>query len=193
MQMSGEYRIPALRQVVWDALNDPEVLKGCLSGCERLDKLSDTAFDAVVTTKVGPIKATFTGAVELSDMDPPNAYVISGEGKGGAAGFAKGSAKVNLREDGGVTVLGYTVEARLGGKLGQMGARVVDPVARKMADEFFGKFAETVGGRPSVEPAELQGADLAAAKPSRRLIWILAIAGAAAITLLAALLLGGGV
>jgi carbon monoxide dehydrogenase subunit G len=192
MEMSGEYRIAAPRQVVWDSLNDRRVLKSCLGGCERLDKLSDRAFDAVVTAKVGPVKATFTGAVELSDVDPPNAYVISGEGKGGAAGFAKGSATVRLRDDDGVTVLGYTVDARLGGKLGQMGARVVDPIARRMADDFFGKFAEAVGGGSMAEPEVPQDAVVPEGKPSGGLVWFLVIMGAGALALLGATLLGGG-
>lgn len=192
MEMSGEYRIPAPRQVVWDSLNDPEVLKRCLSGCERLDKLSDTAFDAVVTARVGPVKATFTSTIKLSDVDPPNAYVISGEGKGGAAGFAKGSARVWLSDDDGVTVLGYTVDVRLGGKLGRMGARVIDPVARRMADDFFGKFAETVGRRAEAEPAVPQDAEAPEGKPSSGLVWVLVIMIAGALALLGTILLGGG-
>ncbi len=153
MEMSGEYRIRAPLQVVWDSLNDPRMLKSCLRGCERLDKLSDTAFAAILVIKVGPIKATFAADIKLSEIDPPNAYVISGEGKGGSAGFAKGSAKVRLSVDDGVTVLAYTVDARLGGKLAQMGARVVDPVARRMADDFFGKLAEALSDPPEAEPA----------------------------------------
>ena len=152
MEMSGEFRIHAPLQVVWDSLNDPIVLKSCLKGCEQLDKLSDTAFAAILVVKVGPIKTTFAADIKLSDIDPPNAYVISGEGKGGSAGFAKGSAKVRLSNDDGVTVLAYTVDARVGGKLGQMGARVVDPVARRMADDFFGKLTEALSDPPAAEP-----------------------------------------
>ena len=123
MKMSGEYLVPASRDVVWAALNDPEVLKGCLVGCEKLDKVSDTAFEAVLAAKVGPIKAKFSGAVKLSELDPPNSYLITGEGKGGTAGVAKGSARVRLKdgESVDVTVLDYAVDARLGGKLAQMG------------------------------------------------------------------------
>ena len=117
MEMSGEFRIHAPLQVVWDSLNDPIVLKSCLRGCEKLDKLSDTAFAAILVVKVGPIKTTFAADIKLSDIDPPNAYVISGEGKGGSAGFAKGSAKVRLSNDDGVTVLAYTVDARVGESL----------------------------------------------------------------------------
>ena len=144
MKMSGEFRISASRQVVWDALNDPVILKNCLPGCESLEKTSDTALEAIITTKVGMVKMTFSSFIELSDIDPPNAYTISGEGKAGAAGFAKGSAKVRFTENDGDTTLGYTVDARLGGKLGQMGSRIVDGVARKIADDFLGQLAETV-------------------------------------------------
>ena len=144
MKMSGEYRIPASRQIVWDALNDPVILKDCLPGCQCLEKTSDSTFDAIITTKVGMVKMTFASSIALSDIDPPNAYTISGDGKAGAAGFAKGSAKVRLIEQDGVTALSYTVDARLGGKLGQLGSRIVDGIARKIADDFFGQLAETV-------------------------------------------------
>ena len=149
MDMKGEYRIAASREKVWDALNDPEILKQCIAGCEELDKTSDTEFTARVHTRVGPVSAKFTGKVELSEIDPPNGYRISGEGQGGVAGFAKGGAAVKLAEDGGETVLTYEANATVGGKLAQIGSRLIDATARKMADEFFGKFAEAVG-----EPAE---------------------------------------
>ena len=147
MDMTGEYHIPASRETVWKALNDPDVLKQCIPGCEELEKKSDTEFAAKVTAKVGPVKAKFGGAVTMSDLDPPNGYTISGEGTGGAAGFAKGGAKVALTEDGGVTVLSYTVNATVGGKLAQIGSRLIDSTAKKMANDFFAKFAEVVGGR----------------------------------------------
>lgn len=151
MDMSGEYVIPAPRQTVWEALNDPEVLKACIAGCEEIEKTSDTGFTAVVVAKVGPVKARFAGAVTLSDLDPPNGYTITGEGKGGAAGFAKGGAKVALTDaDGGGTRLAYSVEAQVGGKLAQIGSRLVQGTARKMADDFFAAFAEQVGGGPAV-------------------------------------------
>ncbi len=162
MDMTGEYRIPASRETVWKALNDPDVLKQCIPGCEELEKKSDTEFAAKVTAKVGPVKAKFGGAVTMSDLDPPNGYTISGEGTGGAAGFAKGGAKVALTEDGGVTVLSYTVNATVGGKLAQIGSRLIDSTAKKMANDFFAKFAEVVGGGA---PAEAAPAPAAAEAP----------------------------
>lgn len=146
MDMKGEYRIPAPRETVWEALNDPEILKACIPGCEQLEKTSDTEMNAVVTAKVGPVKATFKGSVTFENVNPPASYSIVGEGKGGVAGFAKGGADVSLAEDGEATVLSYVVKAQVGGKLAQLGSRLIDSTARKMADDFFGKFAETVGG-----------------------------------------------
>lgn len=146
MKMTGEELIPAPQQRVWEALNDPEVLKQCIPGCEEITKTSPTEFEARVVAKVGPVKATFNGAVKLSDIDAPNGYTISGEGKGGAAGFAKGSAKVRLAPEGDSTRLSYDVDAQVGGKLAQIGSRLIDSTARKMADQFFGKFAEIAGG-----------------------------------------------
>ncbi|MDH5556936.1 MAG: carbon monoxide dehydrogenase subunit G [Alphaproteobacteria bacterium] len=146
MKMTGEYRIPAPRQTVWDALNDPEILKQCIPGCEEMTRTEEGGFEAKVTAKVGPVRAKFGGKVELSDLDPPNGYTISGQGTGGAAGFAKGGAKVSLAEDGGETVLTYSVDASVGGKLAQIGSRLIDATAKKMAEDFFSKFAELVGG-----------------------------------------------
>jgi carbon monoxide dehydrogenase subunit G len=154
MEMTGEYRIRASRQKVWDALNDAEILKQCIAGCEEMDKTSDTEFTARVHTRIGPVSAKFTGKVELSEIDPPNGYRISGEGQGGVAGFAKGGAVVKLVEDGAETVLTYEANATVGGKLAQIGSRLIDATARKMANDFFGKFAETVG-----EPAEAAEAE----------------------------------
>jgi hypothetical protein len=160
MEMSGEYRIEAPRDRVWEALNDPEILKQAIPGCDEIQRLSDTELTAKVTAKVGPVKASFSGRVTLSDLDPPNSYRISGEGKGGAAGFAKGGANVRLKADGDATVLKYEVDATVGGKLAQLGARLVDGTAKKMAGEFFSNFAEVVGG-----PAP-EGASAPAAAPA---------------------------
>jgi carbon monoxide dehydrogenase subunit G len=145
MTMSGEVQLPASREEVWAKLNDPEVLKACVPGCEQLDKISDTEFQAVASIKVGPVKARWKGKVRLSDMDPPNSYRISGEGEGGVAGFAKGGANVSLAEKDGGTLLSYNVEAQIGGKLAQLGQRLINSAAKKTADDFFAKFAATVG------------------------------------------------
>ncbi len=140
MEMHGELRIPAPRQEVWEKLNDPETLKTCIPGCESVDRVSDTEFTAKVVARVGPVKASFSGKVTLTDIDPPAGYTISGEGSGGVAGFAKGSAKVALDDVGSETVLRYGVQAQVGGKLAQIGSRLIDATSRKMADEFFSRF-----------------------------------------------------
>jgi carbon monoxide dehydrogenase subunit G len=146
MDMTGEFHIPAPREKVWDALNDIEILKQCIPGCEEIERHSETELSAKVTAKVGPVKARFGGTVTLSDIDPPNGYTISGEGKGGAAGFAKGGADVVLEEDGDGTLLKYTAKANVGGKLAQIGSRLIDSTSKKLANQFFAKFAEVVGG-----------------------------------------------
>lgn len=152
MDMTGTHRIEAPRERVWAALNDPEVLRQCIPGCEEVQKLSDTEFTAKVHAKVGPVSARFTGKVTLSDLDPPKGYRITGEGSGGAAGFGKGGAVVRLEEEGAVTVLDYEAHAQVGGKLAQIGSRLVDGTARKMADDFFTRFAAMVGGEaPAAE------------------------------------------
>lgn len=166
MEMTGEQRLPAPREAVWAALNDPEVLKQCIPGCEEIQKTSDTEMTAKVAAKVGPVSAKFTGAVTLSDMDPPNGYTISGEGKGGVAGFAKGSAKVGLAPDGDGTILRYEVNASVGGKLAQIGARLIDATAKKMAEEFFNRFSAIVSERAGVSAAPSAGPAEAAAKPA---------------------------
>jgi carbon monoxide dehydrogenase subunit G len=148
MEIKGEYKIAAPREKVFAALNDPAVLQACIPGCESLEKTSDTEMKAKVRMRIGPVSASFSGKVTLSDIDPPNGYRISGEGQGGPAGFAKGGAVVTLREDAGDTVLNYNVDAQVGGKIAQVGARLIDGTAKKLADEFFGKFATMVGGPP---------------------------------------------
>jgi carbon monoxide dehydrogenase subunit G len=144
MTMSGEYQLPVPPQTVWEKLNDPATLKACIPGCEQLDKTSDTEFQAVATTKIGPVKAKFKGKVTLSDLDPPNSYKISGQGDGGVAGFAKGGATVKLAPKDGGTLLTYTVDAQIGGKLAQLGQRLINGAAKKVADDFFGNFAAAV-------------------------------------------------
>jgi len=167
MEMTGEYRISAPREKVWEALNDPEVLAKCIPGCQELNKDSDTELSATVKSKVGPVSATFKGSVNLTDIDPPNGYKISGEGTGGVAGFAKGGADVKLAEDGGETVLTYVANAQVGGKLAQIGSRLIDSTAKKMANEFFGKFAEEVGsGDSEAEPEAAPAAQETTSDPS---------------------------
>jgi hypothetical protein len=187
MDMTGQYRIPAPREAVWRALNDPEVLKQCIPGCETVEKLSETEFQARVTAAVGPVKAKFGGKVRLSDIDPPNGYTISGEGQGGAAGFAKGGAKVRLAPDGDGTNLSYEVTATVGGKLAQVGARLIDGVSKKMAEEFFTRFVAVVAaGQP--QPTGEAVAPAAAAEPARSGLpgwaWIVGVIVLAAILLL---------
>jgi carbon monoxide dehydrogenase subunit G len=166
MEIKGEYRIAASREKVFAALNDVAILQACIPGCESLEKSSDTEMKAKVRMRIGPVSASFTGKVTLSDLDPPNGYKISGEGQGGAAGFAKGGAVVTLREDGSDTVLNYNVDAQVGGKIAQVGARLIDGTARKLADEFFSKFAAMVGAPPPGEAAAAVAAPAAAPTPS---------------------------
>ena len=156
MDMTGERRIPAPRQKVWDALNDPLVLKACIPGCESLEKTSDTDMRATASIKIGPIAARFTGKVQLSDLDPPNSYRISGEGQGGVAGFAKGGADVHLSDDGAFTVLKYDVKAQVGGKIAQLGARLIDATSKQMADMFFDRFSAAVA-EPAAPAAAVLG------------------------------------
>ena len=144
MTMNGEVQLSATRDKVWAMLNDPEVLKSCIPGCETLDKSSDTEFQAIASVKVGPVKARWKGKVKLTDLDPPNGYRIVGEGEGGVAGFAKGNAKVSLSDKDGGTLLSYDVEAQIGGKLAQLGQRLINSAAKKTADDFFVKFAAAV-------------------------------------------------
>lgn len=146
MQMSGEQRIEAPRERVWAALNDPEVLRRCIPGCQSLDKESDTAMKAVVEIKIGPIGAKFNGAVTLSDINPPESYTITGQGQGGTVGSAKGGARVRLAETGGATVLSYDVDAEVGGRLAQLGGPIIDATAKQLAGKFFRQFGAEVEG-----------------------------------------------
>ena len=141
MEMKGEQLIPASRQQVWDALNDPAALKACIPGCESIDPAGANAYQVLMVAKVGPVSAKFKGKLTLSDVKPPESYSIAFEGQGGAAGFAKGGAHVRLsQESSSVTKLQYDVTANVGGKLAQIGSRLVDAAARKVADDFFARF-----------------------------------------------------
>jgi hypothetical protein len=190
MQMTGEYQLSAPREAVWRSLNDPEVLKQCVPGCESLEKTSDNEFTAKVTLAVGPVKARFAGKVQLSEIDPPNGYRIAGEGQGGVAGFGKGAATVRLADRDGGTFLTYTAESTVGGKIAQLGARLIDSTAKKLADEFFARFAAIVqAGQPTAEaapaaaPAAPPQAALATGE-ARRLspaVWIPALIGVVAL------------
>lgn len=142
MTMQGEVTLPAGREAVWAALNDPSVLKACIPGCQELEKVSDTEFQATAKLAVGPVKATFKGSVKLTDLAPPDSYTITGEGQGGVAGWAKGGAKVRLEDTEGGTKLVYDVDANVGGKIAQLGGRLINGVAKKYADEFFSNFAK---------------------------------------------------
>ena len=152
MDMVGERLIHAPRQKVWDALNDPAVLKDCIPGCESLEKTGDNELRATAAIKIGPISARFTGKVQLSDLDPPSSYRISGEGQGGVAGFAKGGANVSLADQGADTLLKYVVNAQVGGKIAQLGARLIDATSKQMADLFFNRFSA------HLEPAPVETA-----------------------------------
>lgn len=144
MDINGQFEIPATRQQVWNALNDPDVLAQCIPGCESIERESETAFTAKMKAKIGPVKARFESRILLSDLDPPRSYTISGEGKGGPAGFGKGSARVTLSESDDGTILDYTAEMHVGGKLAQVGSRLVGGAVRKIANDFFAKFVEVV-------------------------------------------------
>lgn len=169
MNITGEYTIPGDRQEVWDALNDAEVLKACIPGCEEMERVSDTEFLARITAKIGSIRAKLKGVIELSNIDPPNSYTISGSGQGGVAGFVKGGAQVKLSDAGaGGTLLAYEVQVDLGGKLAAVGSRVIQGVAKKMADDFFGKFARVVSGEVeegAAEPEQASAAEPVAGVP----------------------------
>lgn len=147
IKMTGEFRLHVPREAIWAKLNDPITLKACIPGCEELNVLSATEFNIVAVNKIGPIKARFKGKVILSDFDPPNGYRISGQGDGGVAGFAKGEALVSLSDNGESTLLTYNVESQIGGKLAQLGQRLINGAAKKLADQFFENFAVSISGQ----------------------------------------------
>lgn len=165
MHMAGEQRIAAPRQRVWEALNDPEILRQCIPGCQSLERDGADKFNAVAEVKIGPIGARFKGAVQLSDLDAPNGYTISGQGSGGVAGNAKGGAKVRLSDDGAGTLVRYDVDAEVGGRMAQLGGPIIDATAKQLAGKFFSKFGEVVGGEAAAQaaPAAVAGAPAVAA------------------------------
>lgn len=146
MEVTGEQLIPVSQQATWDALNDLDVLKACIPGCESIVASAENQFDVVLTAKVGPVSAKFKGKLTLADFDPPNSYSLAFEGQGGVAGFAKGGAEVRLASDADGTRLAYTAKANVGGKLAQIGSRLIDGTAKKLADQFFTSFKKRVGG-----------------------------------------------
>jgi len=143
MKLVGSYKLNVKKEIVWKALNDPNILKQCIPGCESFDRESDTSFNATATNQIGPMNATFSGTVTLSNIEENQSYTLSGEGQS-AVGFANGSAHVNLIEESGVTTLSYEVDINVGGKIAQLGSRLIDGVAKKMSDYFFGRFADLV-------------------------------------------------
>jgi hypothetical protein len=166
MDMKGEYRVPLPQEVVWQALNDPEVLKASIPGCDELIRESDTSFKGKISAAVGPVRAKFAGTATLSDIDAPNGYTLTGSGSGGAAGMVKGGAKVRLVPEGNETLLHYEASAQVAGKLAQIGARLVDMAAKKMADDFFGNFVAQLQAAEATEAAPPAPAELAAAAPA---------------------------
>ena len=165
MELKGEQFIRAPREQVWAALNNPDVLAQCIPGCEQLVRIGDNQFDGKVTAKVGPVKATFAGGVTLTNINPPSSYTITGEGKGGVAGFAKGGADIALTEQDDGTVLRYAVKAAVGGKLAQIGARLIDGVAREYAEAFFAKFCAILEADASPAPAVAEPTQAVAPPP----------------------------
>ena len=156
MEMKAQQSIAAGRRRVWDALNDPEALKAAIPGCESFERSGENQFTARITNRIGPVKASFSFIIEMSDLDPPNSYVLHGKGQGGAAGFANGGARVSLEDDGDHTVLSYELDASVGGKLAQLGGRLIDGAAKKLADEFFSRLGEVIAGEEEEEPQEAE-------------------------------------
>jgi carbon monoxide dehydrogenase subunit G len=188
MELTNTRIVPAPPSAVWAALNDPAVLKECLPGCESLERAGDNAFQAVMATRVGPVSARFTGRVTMSDIDPPNAYTLHFEGQGGAAGFARGEARITLAPEGErQTSLHYAAKAQVGGKLAQIGSRLVDGAAAKMTDDFFTRFVERVGAPAGSAPAAAASVPAAARAPPGGSAWIRYAAIIAIIVVLAAL------
>jgi len=166
MRMAAEQRVAAPKQKVWESLNDPEILRASIPGCQSLDKESDTRFTATVEVKVGPIGARFKGAVTLADIDAPNGYTLLLEGNGGIAGSMKGAAKVKLIDDAGGTIVAYDVEAQVGGRMAQLGGPIIDATAKQLAGKFFGQFGDIVSGVKQAKPAKAAAAGATSAAAS---------------------------
>lgn len=156
MEMKGRQTIAAGRQQVWEALNDPEILRAAIPGCDSFERTGDNEFNARITNRIGPVKASFGFLIELDELDPPNSYLIKGKGQGGAAGFANGGARVSLEADGDQTVLNYELDASVGGKLAQLGGRLIDGAAKKLADQFFSRLGEEIA---KMEPPNAEKPD----------------------------------
>jgi len=182
MELTGERQIPADQETVWQALNDAEVLLACIPGCQEIEWTSDNELAATVKAKVGPVKATFKGAVELTDIDAPNSYVISGQGKGGAAGFAKGTANVHLSSNDDGTLLTYEVKASVGGTLAQVGSRLIQGTATKLAGQFFDAISARLGGEVEAEIGE-DGQIESTEDGLPPVVWAIALAGLLALSL----------
>jgi len=176
MDLTGSYAIPAPRETVWRALNDPETLKQCIAGCEELTKVSETEFNTRIFAKIGPVKATFQGTVTLSEIDPSNGYRISGALQGGAAGFAKGGATVALKDDTEGTLLEYVASADVGGKLASVGNRLIQGVVKKMANDFFSQFAARLSGEVAGEPASAEGVEAEKRRGVPAVAWVIGAA-----------------
>jgi carbon monoxide dehydrogenase subunit G len=189
MEMTGEQLIPVSQDKVWRGLNDPEVLKACIAGCEAIDKVSDNEYKLTIVASVGPVKAKFAGKLVLSDLNPPKSYSLSFEGSGGAAGFGKGGAQVSLKPEGSSTRLSYSARASVGGKLAQVGSRLIDGVARKMADDFFTAFNEKLTGAPGAADAKGDDVTVPVDAPKRKIHPAWWVAGAVLVLLLAYLAL----
>jgi uncharacterized protein len=168
MEMSGEQRIPATQAETWAALNDPEMLKACVPGCESIERLAQNEYQVLMVARIGPVSAKFKGKLALADIDPPNSYSLAFEGQGGAAGFGKGSARVQLEPDGEGTLLRYQANANVGGKLAQIGSRLVDSAARKISQDFFTAFNEKVAALHAPDAAHPPAGDAHHADPVPR-------------------------
>jgi carbon monoxide dehydrogenase subunit G len=186
VEQTGEYRIAADLETVWRGLNDPEILARCIDGCQSMERRGDEQFVASVKAKIGPVSATFQAELNLEDLNPPTSYTLQANVKGGAAGFGKGTASVALREEGSATLLSYQVKANVGGKLAQVGSRLIDGAARKMADDFFAAFGEEVSGEtPQSTAAEASSGERAYERSGNWVIWAVMFAALAIAMILA--------